>query len=94
MKVHKFSYKIEFKQSAYKEFKSLPENIRDRISEAIKILCINPYSELLVYKKIKGKDNYYRIKIGVYRVIYSIYNDILVVKVIRVGHRKDIYKFI
>ncbi|WP_414518967.1 type II toxin-antitoxin system RelE family toxin [Nostoc sp. PCC 9305] len=43
-------------------------------------------------KKLKGKENAYRIRIGDYRIIYDIFDDLLVVNVVEVGHRKNIYK--
>lgn len=89
----KTTYKIEFKKSAYKEFEKLPKLVKIRVNDAIKILSISPFSDILNFKKLKAKENYYRIRIGDYRVVYSVFNDILVLRIIRLGHRKDIYKY-
>ena len=84
-------YKIIFKKSAYKEYQKLPKQTQKKLDEALEMLAINPLGELLRFKKIRGKENWYRIRIGDYRIIYSPQNEVLVVTVIRVGHRKDIY---
>ncbi|BBD58903.1 plasmid stabilization system [Nostoc sp. HK-01] len=43
-------------------------------------------------KKLKGKENAYRIRVGDYRIIYDIFDDVLLISVIEVGHRSNIYK--
>lgn len=93
MKVLKSNYKIEFKKSAFKEYQKLPLNVKNKVSDALKMLSINPFLEILNYKKINAKDNNYRIRIGDYRIIYSLYNNSLIIRIIRVGHRKDVYKY-
>lgn len=87
------NWKIFFQKSAHKEYQKLPKKIRAKIDEALSILSINPLSELLNFKKIKGKDNHFRIRVGDYRIVYTPQNDRLIVRIIRVGHRKDVYKF-
>lgn len=73
----------EIKNSAQKE-------IRSRVISSIEGLYTNPTPE--DSKKIKGSNNIYRIRQGVYRVAYQLYKDKLIVVVIRVRHRKDVYK--
>lgn len=89
----KSSWEIVFQKSAYKEYKKLPKKIRERIDESLEILSISPFNDILNFRKIRGKNHHYRIKIGDYRVIYTPRESVLVVRVIRVGHRKDVYKF-
>ncbi len=86
-------YRILFQKSAHKEYLELPRAVQKRVDEAFEILSINPFSEILRFKKIKGKENHYRIRLGDYRIIYSPQQDILIVRVIRIGHRKDVYRF-
>jgi mRNA interferase RelE/StbE len=86
-------YKVLFQKSAFKEYKKLPIKVRRKVDESLEILSINPLSEILKFKKIRGKDNHYRIRIGEYRMIYSPQDENLIVRVIRVGHRKDVYRF-
>lgn len=85
-------YSIEFVKSARKDFEKLPAKIRERVAEALKILSLNPYSELLKVKKLKGAEDLFRIRLGDYRVVYEIRNEMLIVVVIKIGHRSEIYR--
>lgn len=86
------AYTIEFVKSARKEFERLPVKIRAKTAEALHLLAQNPYSELLKIKKMKGAANLYRIRLGDYRLVYEIRNDRLVVLIIKVGHRREVYR--
>ncbi len=85
----KGNYRIEIKKSAAKEIKSLPENYIRRVINKIESLSFNPHPEGC--KKLTKTSNY-RIRIGVYRIVYNIQDDKLIVIVIKVRHRKNIYK--
>lgn len=86
------TYTIEFVKSARKEFERLPAKIRAKTAEALNLLALNPYSELLKIKKMKGAPDLYRIRLGEYRVLYELRNDRLVVVVIKLGHRREVYR--
>jgi mRNA interferase RelE/StbE len=90
--VPKGRYKILFQRSAYKEYQSLPKAVRLRVDQALEILSIDPLSEVLRFKKIRGKENHYRIRVGEYKIIYSPQTATLIVRVIRIGHREDVYR--
>ena len=81
-------YSVQFVKSAQKEFDRLPEKLQSKTAEALTLLSQNPYSELLKVKKLKGTGELYRIRLGDYRVVY----EILIVVVIKIGHRSDVYK--
>lgn len=83
-------YKIEFVKSAEKALLSLPDKTIAKIFEAIEKLGYNPFPP--GYKKLRGYTNRYRIRAGDYRVLYIIENDKLVILIIKVGHRKDVYE--
>lgn len=85
-------YKIEFTKSASKEFLKLTQQIKDRIISSLQVLATNPYSELIKFKKLKGVVDLYRIRIGDYRVVYEVKNEVLKIVVIKIGHRKEIYR--
>lgn len=85
-------YQIEFTRSARKEFSCLPAKIQNRIVEILKVLANNPYTEILNIKKLKGEDSLYRVRMGDYRVVYSIVDQTLKIVIIKVGHRKDVYR--
>jgi mRNA interferase RelE/StbE len=82
------SYEVKFKKSAVKELADVPQKEQQIIIEKIEDLSENPYPH--GYKKLKGEEAY-RIRIGNYRVIYTIDNGVLEIEVIRIGHRKNIY---
>ena len=81
-------YKISITKFAKKQLDKLPDKVADVLIEAIYKLADNPYP--FGHKKLKGRDGY-RIRSGDYRIIYEILNEELIVTVIAIGHRKDIY---
>jgi mRNA interferase RelE/StbE len=83
-------YQIEFTKSAIKQLNKLPKNIKERIDARILDLATEPRPNGV--KKLKGDENSYRIRVGDYRLIYEIYDDILLISVVRVGHRSKIYQ--
>jgi mRNA interferase RelE/StbE len=85
-------YRIEFVKSSQKEFEKLPKNIQTKTLDALHVLARNPYSDLLRVKRLKGAQALYRIRIGDYRIVYDIRADILVILVIKIGHRSDVYR--
>ncbi len=89
----KLNWKVLFQKSAFKEYSKLPKKVKVKIDETLEMLSINPLGEVLRFKKIRGKENHYRVRVGDYRIIYTPQNAKLIIRVIRVGHRKDVYKF-
>ena len=86
------AYQVEFVKSAEKEFEKLPARIKSKVGEALALLSINPFSELLSVKKLKGAESLFRIRLGDYRVVYEIQKKRLVVIVVKIGHRSEIYR--
>lgn len=86
------SYTVKFAKSAKKEFSKLPARIQDRVIEALEVLAINPHSELLKIKKLKGRNELCRIRIGDYRLVYAIEKSELIVLVVKIGHRREVYR--
>ncbi len=85
------SYRVKIKISAQKEIRKLPsKGLRDKVVDIINSLYVNPLPE--ESKKIKGSNNIYRIRQGTYRIVYQVYKNELFVLVIRVRHRRDVYK--
>jgi mRNA interferase RelE/StbE len=84
------SYKIRWKISAVKELNKLDKSLIKIIVLQANELAINPFP--INSKKLKGTNYTYRIRCRKYRVIYSVLKEILVVEIIYIGHRKDIYK--
>ena len=82
-------YKIEFKKSAAKELYSIPKKDLQKILSKIRKLSENPRPDGCI--KLTGREQY-RIRHGNYRILYSIEEDRLIVYIVKVAHRRDVYK--
>jgi mRNA interferase RelE/StbE len=82
-------YNIVLSKQAQKTLDKFSDNIAEPILNAIEGLAQNPRP--YGFKKLKGRDGF-RIRVGNYRVIYDIYDTELVIDIIALGHRKDIYE--
>jgi len=84
------SYSIEWKSAAAKELRKLPKPIIARVVVAVDALAREPRPEGV--RKLTGSESAYRIRIGQYRVIYNVFDSRLVIEIIRVRDRKEVYK--
>ncbi|PKN64712.1 MAG: type II toxin-antitoxin system mRNA interferase toxin, RelE/StbE family [Deltaproteobacteria bacterium HGW-Deltaproteobacteria-10] len=82
-------YEIFFKESVEKDLRSIPKKDLKKILLRIETLAKDPRPP--VYEKLSGQEKY-RIRQGTYRIIYSIQDQELTVWVVKVGHRKDVYR--
>ncbi len=82
-------YKIEFKKTAAKELNSLPNREIKKIVVAINLLVENPRPTNS--KKLSGSERY-RLRIGDYRILYEIENQVLIIYIVKIAHRKDVYR--
>jgi mRNA interferase RelE/StbE len=83
-------YRVSLKPSAERQLRKLPQDMQRRIVGDVALLARDPRPSGVV--KLAGDDNLWRIRIGDYRVVYEIHDDRLVVLVLRVAHRKDVYR--
>ncbi len=83
------SYEVHFRKSVIKDLDPIPKRDVQRIVEAISALADNPRPPQV--RKLTGSERY-RLRCGVYRVLYEIQDDVLVVCVVKVAHRKDAYR--
>jgi mRNA interferase RelE/StbE len=83
------SYEILIRRSAEKEIRDLPHEVRSRVVERIRALASSPRPAGC--EKLAGRDAY-RIRVGLYRIVYTIEDRRLVIEVVRVAHRKDAYR--
>jgi mRNA interferase RelE/StbE len=81
-------YILNIEKTAQKSLAKIPKPFQTNIINKVYELANNPYKNS---KKLVGRDAY-RIRVGNYRIIYEICNNKLVILVINIGHRKDIYK--
>lgn len=83
-------YRIEYRKSVDKEVRKLPETVRRAVVMAVLALGDDPYPNGVT--KLRGSERTYRIRQGDYRIIYEIHDSYLVIEVIKVGHRRDVYR--
>ena len=82
------AYKIFFKNSVGKDFKSIPDKDLTKILACIESLKANPRQTGC--KKLSVQEKY-RLRYGRYRILYTIQDNELTIWIIKVGHRKDVY---
>ena len=82
------SYKLTFSDFADKQLSKLPIDVQNRIISTLKRCQVRPHSHI---KKLVGS-KYFRLRVGDYRVILDVINNELIIHVIEVAHRKNIYK--
>jgi len=83
------SYEIKIKRKAQKSLSKIPEPFQSKIIESIRGLSEDPFP--MQSKKLTGRDGW-RIRIGNYRAIYEVLNNELIILVLNIAHRKDIYR--
>jgi len=83
-------YEVKIARRAVKSLARLPRREQQRIRAAIDLLADEPRPPGCV--ALKGEDRAYRVRIGDYRIVYEVHDDRLVVLVVRVGHRRDVYR--
>ena len=82
-------YKLKIKKSAQKEIASLPKKDLKLILKGIDDLSLNPRGSNC--KKLCGEEKY-RKRVGKYRILYQIHDDVLLIFVVKVAHRKEVYR--
>lgn len=80
-------YSILFRRSVLKDLEVLPKKDVQRIMEAIRALAVDPH--LQQSQKLSGREQY-RLRQGTYRILYAIQDDVLIVTVVKVGHRREV----
>lgn len=84
------SYQIEITPSARRQFKRLPADVQKKIRNKLDALAFDPFAASMDVKKLAGREGY-RLRVGDYRVIYTLENNLLVIVVLAVGNRREIY---
>lgn len=83
------SYSVKIKASAAKTLRKLPKPIRLRLVEAIDRLAAEPHAGSILKGELSGLR---RLRVGEYRLIYEVIRDQLIILVVRVGHRREVYR--
>ncbi|MCX5674095.1 MAG: type II toxin-antitoxin system RelE/ParE family toxin [Planctomycetota bacterium] len=83
-------YRVIFQPSAARQVRALSPELYRRVIAKAESLAANPRPAGC--QKLKGMDATWRVRVGDYRVIYEIRDEVLVVLVVRIGHRRDVYR--
>ena len=84
------TYRIEFRPAALRELAKLETSTRRRIAATLESLAKTPRPPGI--EKLKGHDQRYRVRCGDYRIIYEIEDQVLIILVLRIGHRRQVYR--
>lgn len=83
-------YRVEFSPAADRDFRALDPEIRRRLRPRIDALAENPRPA--ASRKLAGAEDLYRLRVGDYRIVYQIRNQVLLVLVVRIAHRREAYR--
>jgi mRNA interferase RelE/StbE len=84
------TYSIELLKTAHKQLAKIPRKDRLKIADRIDELAEDPRP--IGHKKLAASKDFYRIRAGDYRIIYQIRDDILLVLIVEIGHRREVYR--
>jgi mRNA interferase RelE/StbE len=82
-------YRIEFRPAALRELRKIDRSMQPRLHGAIALLAQDPRPP--ASRPLRGRDGY-RLRVGDYRIIYTIDDGILMIVVVIIGHRRDVYQ--
>lgn len=85
-------YAFRFTTHAQRQLRSIDRQQALRILTALAALGDDPYRDAADTNKLTGHDGLYRLRIGSFRVVYEIQNDVLVILVVHVGNHRDVYR--
>ena len=85
-------YRLELTPAAARELRKLAPDVRRRVSRKIDALAANPRPSGV--EKLEAEHDLYRVRVGDYRIIYTIEDDIVLVVVVKIGNRRDVYKYL
>ncbi len=83
-------YQVEFSPAAEREFRKLTPDVQRQLQPAIDALGADPYSGDV--RKLKGGSGERRLRVGTYRIIYEVREQVLTILILKVAHRKDVYR--
>ena len=84
------TYKVEITPAAKRQIKKLIQSVQLAIVERLEQLAENPRPPGVL--KMQGAESLYRIRVGDYRIIYEIQDQTLLIAIVKVGHRGDVYR--
>ena len=81
-------YRVEVRPAALRALRNLDATVRPRIEGAIALLAEDPRPP--ASRPLRGRPGY-RVRVGDYRIIYTVQDDVLLIVVVTLGHRRDVY---
>ena len=82
-------YRVEVRPAAMRALRKLDPTVRPRIEGAIALLAEDPRPP--ASRPLRGRSGY-RVRVGAYRIIYTVQDDVLLIVVVTLGHRRDVYR--
>ena len=83
-------WQVDFTRSAEQQLRALPRRDQRRLAARIDALADNPRPPGV--KKLAGEESLYRLRSGDYRILYTVKDALLIVLIIKIGHRRDVYR--
>ncbi len=83
-------YEVRIAKRAAKSLVSLERRDQQRVRAAIELLAEDPRPPACV--AMRGEDSVYRVRVGDYRIVYEVRDEVLLIQVVRVGHRREVYR--
>jgi len=83
-------YRVELSATAEKQFRKFQKPVQVRLAQVIRDLAKEPRPRGC--RRLQGYDDVYRVRAGIYRIIYGIEDHRLLIIVLKIGHRKDVYR--
>jgi len=84
------SYRVEFRPAALRGMRRIPQPFKTRLMTAIAALAETPRPPGCV--RLQGPEGFHRVRVGDYRIVYLVEDRVLLICVVRVAHRKDVYR--
>ena len=83
------TYEVQISRTAERQLGRLDRTTRGRVAAAMFALAENPRPRGC--RKLLGYDDVFRVRVGTYRLLYSVSDDAVVIVILKVGHRRDVY---
>ena len=84
-------YKVQYRASATKMLRRMPRNVAKTVIRKIDQFAVSPYAPNNNVTRLKGEKGY-RLRVGDWRVLYEIHDDVLVIEIIKIGPREGVYR--
>ena len=84
-------YKVSLSTKSFKFLKRSDPKLREALQRKINMLAQNPFDAALNVKKLKGREGY-RLRVGDYRILYTVENNIVTIHIVDIAHRREVYQ--